>query len=92
MKKIPKFLRPADIMEPEEAAKAVRALCRNGLQYDERDLILELCAIAVHSKNAGESASMERYAEAVAAGRRIKHVIVEIEMENDDEQTHDSDS
>jgi len=85
MKKIPKFLQPAEIMQPEEAAKAVRALCRNGHQEDERDLILELCAIAVHSKNPGEGYSMELYAEAVAAGRRIKHVVLEIEdMENDE--------
>lgn len=84
MKKIPKFLQPAEIMEPEEAAKAVRALIRNGHAVDERDLILELCSIAIHSKNPGESYSMELYAEAVAAGKRIKHVILEMEMENDE--------
>ena len=69
---------------PEEAARMVRALVRNGHAVDEKHLILELCAIAVHSKNAGEGASMERYASAVAAGRRIKHVIFEIEEENDE--------
>jgi len=62
----------------------VRALCRNGHAEDEKDLILELCDVAIHSKNPGESASMQKYRDSIAAGRRIKHVIFEIEVEDDD--------
>jgi hypothetical protein len=84
---IPKLLQPSEVMSPEEAAQAVRALIRNGHAEDEKDLILELCSVAVHSKNPGEAYSMELTASAVAAGRRIKRTVFTIEeMEQDDEE------
>jgi hypothetical protein len=69
--------------EPEECAQLVRAQCRAGKQKEERDLLLALLARAVHSKNAGESASMEGYREAILAGREIRYKTFEIEVEDE---------
>ena len=76
---------PEDVT-PEEAARMVRALLRNSHQNDERALLLELCDLAIHSKNPGESTSMKGYRDAVRAGRRIKFQIFEIEVDEDDQE------
>jgi hypothetical protein len=61
----------------------VRALRRNEHNVDERDLLLDVCERAMKSRNPGESASMARYRDAIAAGRRIKNSVIELEVEDD---------
>lgn len=82
----PDILEVVKTFEPEDSARMVRALCRAGCQQKEKELLLGLLARAVHSKNKGEGASMERFRDAVVAGREIKYKTFVIEFEGNEDE------
>lgn len=78
--------RTIECTPPEEAARQARALLREGHQYDERPLVLQLLDRALGSENPGEAASMQKYRAAVLAGRRVKFQVSTIGDDDDEEQ------